>query len=111
MKVTLDAFTQAIVTYEALSLPSPINGSTDLIAVYQEDNITTVSAGFGTAFLLRTLFESESSTEMGYLNLDLYSDASSYVATKILNNKSSLANGNNLLLSVEKVFPVRLNSV
>jgi hypothetical protein len=108
MKVTLDAVDQAILTYEALGPSNPINGSTDLLAIYTEDNITTVSAGFGSAFLLRTLFESENPPQMDYSNLDLFSDVSSYVATKVLKNKSSLADGNNLLLSVEKVFPVRI---
>src|SRR4051812_8039067 len=108
-KVTIDSHTEAVLSSEIIATPTPIAGVTDLTSQYQP-NGTTISAAFGSAFLLRTLFEYERKFESGHYNLDMWSDASTAIEVNVLRNKSLLSNGDNLLQSVEKSFSVRRNS-
>jgi hypothetical protein len=104
-RVTIDSGSQRILEYEALSPSKPIDGALDFAAVYQNDNTTKISAGFGSTFLLRALFASEF-RDNGFINTDLLCDVATGVTYKYLYDKSSLAEGNNFLLSVEKAFSV-----
>ena len=84
-----------------MGVPSPIEGVTDLASQYPEEGTTTVSAGFGSEFLLNILFPYQ-----GWLNLDMWADESTTIATNMLYNKTLLADGETLQKSVEKIFPV-----
>jgi len=103
-KATVDPETQAILSYQALGSPKAIDNVTDFAAVYLNNDTTSISAGFGSAFLLRSFFEGDPGATNPFRQQNLEVDIPSDVASSMMNNMSQMLDGDNLTLSTEKAF-------